>query len=335
MDEDPKQKVLIIRFSSIGDIVLTTPIIRAVKKQLPNSQLHFLTKERNAIIVQNNPYVDKIHTFKSNISEVMKDLRQEGFSDIVDLQKNLRSSILIAKLFKPYHTFAKLNIRKWLLTQFKINLLPDMHIVDRYFQAVRKLNVHNDGLGTEYFLQEQDYEAANLPQNFLSEGYVAIACGSIHTTKQIPADILINICSQLSKFVVLVGDKKDRDRAIKIENAVGAKVFNACGAFNLNQTASILANSSLIITGDTGLMHIAAALKKNIICLWGNTVLEFGMSAYKPLNADFEVHNFEVKGLKCRPCSKLGYSSCPKKHFKCMKLQQVDKIIDCANKIID
>ncbi|MFA6807157.1 MAG: glycosyltransferase family 9 protein, partial [Bacteroidales bacterium] len=133
------------------------------------------------------------------------------------------------------------------------------------------------------------------------------------------------------KSIVLLGDKEDRKKAIKIENAVGAKVFNACGAYNLNQTASLIKNSYGVITPDTGLMHISAALNKNIISVWGNTVPEFGMYPYMPKNSKSRVDIFEEKGLACRPCHKHGYSKCPKKHFKCMRNLNVDKIIEIAN----
>ncbi|MDR1847089.1 MAG: glycosyltransferase family 9 protein [Bacteroidales bacterium] len=334
MDEVPKRKILIIRFSSIGDIVLTTPVIRALKSQVTDVEVHFLTKERNAIILSNNPFLDKIYSFKVSPSEIIKELREEKYSTVIDLQRNLRSRMVALRLRKSRFTFPKLNVRKWLLTVFKINLLPHIHVIDRYFMALECLNVRNDGKGTEYHLNEYDFESvANLPQNF-ENGFVAIACGSQHATKQLPTDMLVQICLGLALPVVLLGDKNDRRKAIEIENAVGAKVFNACGVFNINQTAAIVANAEAVITGDTGLMHIAAALHRNTVAVWGNTVMDFGMSACKPEDADFEVYNFEVKGLKCRPCSKLGYKRCPKRHFKCMRQQDVKAIIKTTNNII-
>ncbi|MDR1726303.1 MAG: glycosyltransferase family 9 protein [Bacteroidales bacterium] len=333
-DDIPKPKILIIRFSSIGDIVLITPVIRTIKKQVKNAEIHVLTKERNAIILLNNTYVDKIHTFKTHTGEVIEELRAEKFSHIIDLQKNLRSIFLSLSLRKNYSTFTKLNIRKWLLTRFKINIMPDVHIVDRYFKAVKKLNVKNDGLGSDYFLCEDDFASIDsLPSNF-TNNYVAVVCGSLHATKQIPEDMLVKICKEINSSIVLLGDKADRGKAIEVENAVGTKIFNACGVFNLNQTAAIVSKASLIITADTGLMHIAAALQKNIIVIWGNTVPAFGMSAYKPDNATFSIYNFEVTNLKCRPCSKLGYKCCPQKHFKCMKNQNIHEIVKIANEII-
>jgi ADP-heptose:LPS heptosyltransferase len=334
MDDLPKPKLLIIRFSSIGDIVLVTPVIRAIKNQIKDVELHFLTKERNALIIANDPYIDKIYTFKVSTKEIIKELKHEHFTHIVDLQKNMRSLSLALRLHTTYSTFPKLNIRKWFFTNFKLNFLSPLHVIDRYFVAVKKLGVQNDGSGAKYHLVEEDFNSVeNLPDNY-DNGYVAVACGSMHATKQIPKDIIIKICEEINLPVILLGDKSDRTKALEIEKTVGVKVFNVCGALNISQTAAIIAKARLMITADTGLMHIAAALERNIIAVWGNTCREFGMYAYKPENADFEVVDFEVKNLKCRPCSKLGYRQCPKHHFKCMRNQDVKAIINCANAIV-
>ena len=335
MDDVPKRRILVIRFSSIGDIVLTTPVIRAIKSQLSSVELHVVTKERNAIILQNNKYIDKVHTIKSSVSEITEELRQIKFDTIIDLQKSLRSLLLCFKLRKRYHSFPKLNFRKWLLTTCNINLMPDKHLVDRYFQAVRSLNVHNDGLGLDYNLSEDDLAPIYSLFRGYESDFIAIACGSKHATKQLPSSKIIEICNKIKLPIVLLGDKDDRKKAIKIENAVGTKVFNACGAFDLNQTAAIIARAKLIITGDTSLLHIACALQTNVIAVWGNTTPSFGFGAYKPQNSTMIVHNFEVQGLKCRPCSKLGYDKCPKGHFKCMENQDVNAIISAANTIIN
>lgn len=332
-DDANKQKILIIRFSSIGDIVLTTPVVRCLKKKFPQSQIHYLTKIANMSILENNPYVDKVITLGKNegMSTLIKSLKDEKYNFIIDLQKNLRSLRVKLALRKPSGTFSKLNIKKWILVHLKKNVLPKVHIVDRYFEAVQSLQVENDGEGLDYFLQEEDYVSPDtLPIAFQS-GYIAIAVGAKHTTKQIPTDIIIAICEKIQGNIILLGDLNDKIKANKIENVIGSRVFNACGVFSLNQSAAIIDNSKGIITGDTGLMHIAAARKKNIISLWGNTVPEFGMTPYLPANSKAESYIFEIKDLKCRPCSKLGYKECPKGHFKCMKLQDTEKIASIAN----
>lgn len=329
MDNHPK--ILIIRLSSIGDIVLTTPILRCIKKQIPNAEIHYLIKANNAIILNNNPYVDKIIVFTNSLSETIKELKKENYTYVFDLHNQIRSFIIRTKLHKPFNIFNSLRFKKWLLVKWRINKMPDKHIVDRYFDVVRILGVTNDGEGLDYFLNEEDYIAPDaLPLSF-QEGYIAVVIGSKHNTKQMPIDMLIALCRGINKSIVLLGDKNDRQKAIKIENAVGARVFNACGAYNLNQTSSLIKNSNGVITPDTGLMHISAALNKNIISVWGNTVPEFGMYPYMSKESKSEIYIFEDKNLDCRPCHKLGYNKCPKKHFRCMRNLNVNKMIEIAN----
>lgn len=331
MDAHPK--ILIIRLSSIGDIVLTTPIVRCMKTQIPNVQIHYLTKVNNAIILNNNPYIDRIITFNGSLSETIRLLKKENYTYVIDLHKQIRSFIIRLRLLKPSKTFNSLRVRKWLLVKWKLNKLPEKHIVDRYFEATKGLgfNVVNDGKGLDYFLADEDYISPDaLPLSF-QDGYIAIVVGSKHQTKQIPTDKLIQLCQGINKSIVLLGDKNDRKKAIEVENAVGARVFNACGAYNLNQTSSLIANSIGVITPDTGLMHIAAALNKNTISVWGNTVPQFGMYPYFPKDSKAKVYIFEKKDLSCRPCSKLGYKECPKKHFDCMRSLDFENIISIAN----
>ncbi|MGP1514425.1 MAG: glycosyltransferase family 9 protein [Bacteroidales bacterium] len=332
-DDTPIKKILIIRFSSIGDIVLTTPVVRCIKNKFRDCQIHFLTKQQNASILENNPYIDKIHIYNKGIGlyQLERDLKQENFDFVVDLQKNLRSHRVCFFLRKPYGTFNKLNLKKWYYVHTKKNVMPDIHIVDRYFEAVKRLDVENDYQGLDFFLQEEDYISPDaLPLSF-QDGYIAIAVGAKHQTKQIPTDIIIAMCEKINGNILLLGDINDKIKANKIENAIGSRVFNGCGAYSLNQTAALIDTSKGIITADTGLMHIAAARKKNIISVWGNTVPEFGMSPYLPKEYEKGNHIFEVKGLKCRPCSKLGYKNCPRVHFKCMKQQDISKMVEIAN----
>ena len=312
------KKILIIRFSSIGDIVLTSPIVRCLKKQLPDAEIHFLVKKQYAILLNNNPFVAKIHILERNAKEIIPALKKEKFDFVVDLQKNRRSLFVRTCLGVNYGTFNKLNKKKWLFTNFKINLLPDIHIVDRYFQAVKKLNITNDYQGLDFFISFKDQVDIKqaLPAKF-HHGYIALATGSKQNTKKIPLEKMLEICSAIEKPIVLLGSKEDSENAIKVCDNLGENVFNACGIYNINQSASIVEQADAVISSDTGLMHIAAAMKKKVVAVWGNTVPAFGMYPYYPQGKD-NYHNVEVTNLKCRPCSKLGYKKCPKKHFRCM-----------------
>lgn len=325
------KKLLVIRFSSIGDIVLTSPIIRCIKQQMPEAEIHFLTKKKYQEVLIHNPHINKVFCIEKRIREVIPELRKENYNFIIDLHKNIRSRGVILKLFKPSSTFCKLNFRKWLFVRFKINMLPAIHIVDRYFKAVRKLNVHNDHKGLDYFHSASDQvDLSTLPSTH-QKGYIAISVGSVHATKQLPTKKLITLCKKINKPIVLLGGKEDFERGEMIKHSVGDNIFNACGKYTINQSASLIEQTSHVITNDTGLMHIAAAYKKTIISVWGNTVPAFGMYPYLPKGMENKSRIIEINKLSCRPCSKLGFKECPKKHFNCMMLIQEDEIVRNLN----
>lgn len=310
-------KILIIRFSSIGDIVLTTPIIRCIKNQINNVQVHYLTKKQYAIILENNPYIDKLYTIEKSSSEISSSLKKENYDFIIDLHHNLRSAEIKLMLKSKNQTFSKLNIEKWLMVNFKINKLPNKHIVDRYFEAIQPIDVINDGNGLDYFIPQKDkINTSALPSAFQND-YIAFIMGATYATKQLPKEKILSILSKLKHPIILLGGKEETEKGDWLISETGNTVFNACGKYNLNQSASLIEQAKKVITHDTGLMHIAAAFKKEIVSVWGNTIPEFGMYPYYGKS---QVLNFkaQVSNLSCRPCSKLGYAKCPKGHFKCM-----------------
>lgn len=311
------KKILIIRFSSIGDIVLTTPIVRCLKQQLPDAELHVLTKSSYRSIYAANPFINKVFELQGNMKELIGQLRKEHYDFVVDIHKNWRSFRVRMALHRPSSSFPKLDFRKFLYTKLKIGKLPQVHIVDRYFKAVEKLGVHNDGQGLDFFFNEGDelhYE--DLPEAF-HDGFVAVVIGGQHATKMLPEEKVVEVCNALDYAVILVGGPEDAARGERIKEKVGSYVGNSCGSLTLGQSASLLQLADAVITNDTGMMHIAAALRKPIVSVWGNTVPEFGMYPYLPQGMKPAVM-IENKGLKCRPCDKLGYAKCPKGHFNCM-----------------
>lgn len=300
-------------------MVLTTPLVRCIKLQLQGYEVHYLTKAQFKPILEKNPYIDKIFVIQHKIDEVIEMLRAEKYEHIIDLHKNFRSLAIRKKLGARATSFPKLNLLKWLLVNFKINKLPSVHIVDRYFKAAETLGINNDLKGLDYFIPAKDeVEMTSLPEAFRA-GYVGLVIGGKHKTKQLPVEKSVEILSAINYPVIILGGPEDHEQAEEIIGKVNGPVFNACGKFNLNQSASLVKQANVIITGDTGLMHIAAAFNKNIISVWGNTVPEFGMYPYLPGKEDLS-KIFEIKGLSCRPCSKIGFEKCPKGHFNCMNL---------------
>ncbi len=323
-------KFLIIRFSSIGDIVLTTPVVRCLKQQLSDVEVHYLTKFSFHKVIASNPYIDKFHYLNNDWDLLIHQLKEEQFDYIIDLHHNLRTIKLKKELKVKSFAFKKLNIQKWLLTNFKINRMPALHIVDRYMDTVKSFGIKNDGKGLDYFIpKEEETQQKDLPQAH-ALGYIGIVIGAAHATKKLPVHQLTALCAALDHPIVLMGGPEDRAAGDQIAAIDPIKVYNACGKFSINESADLVRKAKLIITHDTGLMHIAAAFKKPIISVWGNTVPTFGMEAYYGSNTQIPNSKFQISNLSCRPCSKIGHDACPKKHFKCMELQNVNEIAKLA-----
>jgi len=333
-------KFLIIRFSSIGDIVLTTPVVRCLKKQLATAELHYLTKASFRPILEANPYIDKIHCLQDDWQAMISGLREEDFDYVIDLHHNLRTWRVKRALKKKAFSFRKLNFRKWWYTNFKQNRLPPVHIVDRYLDTLADFRIRNDGAGLDYFIPPGDeLKPGDIPTAHQA-GYVGIVIGAALPTKKLPFHKLAEICRQARHPLILLGGPEDAAVGNQLAAIDPVRIYNACGKFNINESAGLVRQAKLVVTHDTGLMHIAAAFKRPVLSVWGNTVPEFGMYPYygenylyhfKPSGREgFGSRPYalmEVKGLSCRPCSKIGYQKCPRGHFRCMEDQPVDAIV--------
>lgn len=349
-------KFLIIRLSSIGDIVLTSPTVRCLKQQLPDAEIHFLTKFAHRNIIESNPHISKVHLLDESLSATIFQLKKENFDAIIDLHNNLRTAKIKSALKKiPSYSFNKLNIEKWLLVYFKINKLPNIHIVDRYLATLKSFGIINDGKGLDYFIPKKNVvKETDLPMSHQA-GFIGVVIGAALNTKKLPLHKLKELLAAINHPIILLGGPEDRENGDILAVADNHKIYNSCGKFSLNESADLVRRSKLIITHDTGLMHIAAAFKKPIISIWGNTVPEFGMGPYYGTNYKLENTKFEfqilnlkfqnsnsiaqssklkTESLGCRPCSKIGFNKCPKGHFKCMELQDVSDIAKEAGKFI-
>lgn len=319
------KKFLIIRFSSIGDIVLTSPVLRCLKAQFPDVEVHYLTKKRNADLLQANPYVDKIHLFDKSISQIIQELRKENFDYVIDLHNNLRSLRVKMALKAQNYSFNKLNIRKFLLTRFGFNTMPRGHIVDRNLDTLKPFGIVNDGNGLDYFIPEEDeFSLSDLPENCRT-GYVALVLAGTWATKRMPEEKYRKLVAGTSVPFVLLGGKSERQMAASMLAWNTGNLIDFTARLRINQSASLVKNANLVISNDTGLMHIAAAFHKKILSVWGSTTPELGMYPYLPGEGS-EI--LEVKNLPCRPCSKLGYNECPKKHFRCMNNISEDRLVE-------
>lgn len=322
------QRFLIIRFSSIGDIVLTSPIVRCLAAKYPEAEIHYLSKPAFRGILESNPHISKVWMWDENSKDLINELRSMQFDYIIDLHHNLRSFLVKNKLNRKSASFNKLNIEKYLFVNFRLGKLPDVHIVDRYFATLEKLGVVNDKQGLDFFIEEKDDVKINdlLPDTHHT-GYIAVVIGALKATKRLPQEKLSELCDKIQFPLVLLGGESEKNEGVLLSEKLGLRVLNMCGKLTLGQSASLVKQAKVVVTHDTGLMHIAAAFQKPIVSIWGNTIPEFGMYPYLP-SAESKQFIAEVKQLPCRPCSKIGYSTCPKKHFRCMQNQDLEKIAE-------
>ncbi|MDQ3101969.1 MAG: glycosyltransferase family 9 protein [Bacteroidota bacterium] len=318
-------KILVLRFSSIGDIILTSPVLRCLKQQLADAEIHFATKRIFNDLIAHSPYVDKVHLLDEALDPLIKELKKEKFDLIVDLHNNLRTARIKRKLRADARSFPILNIEKWLLVNLKKDRLPHIHIVDRYLSTVAHLGVKNDQQGLELFIPaDREIDLRRLPPLFAS-GYTALAIGAAHETKRLPLHRLIELGQKIDGPIVIIGGEEDVADGRAIASAIGSRAYDATGRYDILGSASLIRQANGVIAHDSGAMHIASAFRKNVESIWGNTDPEFGLGPYIPLHPE-RAHVAEVLGLPCRPCSKIGFDKCPQGHFRCMEDQDMDAI---------
>lgn len=299
--------------------------MRCLRSKFPDAEVHYLTKKRNVDLLQANPHIDKIQLLGDSLADTIRELKAENYDFIIDLHNNLRSLRVKLGLRTQSFSFNKLNLRKFFLTKFKLNMMPEAHIVDRNLNTLSHFQIISDGKGLEHFIPEEDeFSLTELPESFRN-GYVALVLAGTYATKRMPAEKYKSLITGSEIPFVLLGGKSERALASLILSWETKNIIDFTGKLRINQSASLVKNARLVIANDTGLMHIAAAFHKKILSVWGNTTPELGMYPYLPGDGS-EI--LELKGLSCRPCSKLGYHECPQKHFRCMNDLPEDRIID-------
>ena len=326
------KKILIIRFSSIGDIVLASPVFRCVKKQLPDAEVHFLTKLSYKIVTAANPFIDKFFYYDDNMEELLARLKAENYDHVIDLHNNIRSNKIKRILSVDTHTIDKLTFKKFLLTQLNIDVMPDRHITQRSLDTVLSLGVKDDGGGLDYFIaKEYELKRDDIPTSHLA-GFIVIVIGATYFTKRFPLHKIIELCSKINHPIILLGGKEDAASGKIISDNDSVKIYNACGKFNISESADIIKKAKLVISNDTGMQYIACALKRPVIALWGGTTPDLDVEPYYGSNflrnLQKPLYENVILNLKCQPCSKYGLSKCPLDHFNCMEKINVDGLVE-------
>lgn len=301
----------------MGDVVMITPILRCLKLQL-SCEVHVLTKSQYEPLLL-LPFVDQIHFLETDRNILVKQLKVLSFDYVVDLHNNLRSRILCWHLQRPTVRTKKDFVKKWILLKLRVNLLQKKHVIDRHFKCVKSLGVRNDGLGIAVPVKrEQYYYSTTRPQ-------ISIAIGGTYLTKRVPVRIVNEIIKAYPQFTInILGGDDVVDSSHEIVKSDHVK--NYTGSTTLEETIQLICDSEILITGDTGLMHIGAALQKKILVIWGSTTEDFGFAPYFGNHKD---HYFKIeeKNMTCRPCSKYGRSACPKGHMNCLNKISTNDVV--------
>lgn len=322
-------KILIIRFSSIGDIVLASPVFRCLKLQLPGCELHFVTKKNFSAVTVHNPYIDRFFYYDQNMVLLLQSLQEQEYDYVIDLHANFRSIKICRALKKKTYRIRKLSIEKFLLTQFNINMMPKRHITLRSLDTVAALGVKDDGLGLDYFITEEEkIKEKDIPHAHLA-GYIALVIGASYATKKLPVSKLRELCSKINHPIILIGGKEDASAGNQVAAVDDVKIYNACGKFSLNESADLVRRARLVISHDTGLQYIACAFKKPLLAIWGATSPALQVEPYygSSFVTSHPIYENILTGISCQPCSKYGTDTCPLEHFNCMYKQDIDTII--------
>jgi lipopolysaccharide heptosyltransferase II len=325
-DISESKKILIIRLSSMGDILLTTPLIRSIKKQNPEVQIDFVIKEEFIELVKNNPNLTDIFVYSKQSFEkqiLINTLISNNYEIVIDLQNNIRSK----EITKPLHCqtllYKKNDVKKFILVNFKINRLKNAPPIPVRYAEAAGINLDDEGL--DLFTDEVADSRLDL-----NEKYIGLCPGAKHFTKRWPKEYFIELGKKLESSgykVVLFGGLNEEELIGEIANQLSSPV-NLCGD-SILQSAADMKMCKSIYTIDSGAMHLACAVKVPVIAFFGSTVKEFGFFPYKANSIELDVEN-----LPCRPCTHIGRKSCPLIHFKCMKDIRPDFAFNSLNRLL-
>jgi len=323
-----KQKILIIRFNSIGDIVLTSPVIRALDEE--GYEVHYLSKKSYRTLLLNNPRVKKHFSFDDDLKEVIRLLKVEGYVYVIDLHNNFRSKKVSRELRVSTYVLKKYPVRLFLMTQLHLASRQQEHIVDKFMNVIAPILTEKSKPQVEFYISGDAVEKVDSLS--LPDQYISISVGAAFATKQIPVLLLKKVIDEVNIPIVLLGGQDDVAKAKVLKDHNPDQIINLCGDLNIEASAEVIRKSAVLLSGDTGLMHIAAALDINIVAIYGSTHPILGYTPY--YNDDNSSIIVENNQLNCRPCTKQGRDTCPKGHFKCMKDLDSSSIIDKIHSFI-
>jgi heptosyltransferase-2 len=336
-------KILLIRFSAIGDIILTTPVIRVLKARFPEAQIDMVVKQEYTELVRTNPYLHKSYAFDKKtglpgLLKLVEQVRATRYDLLLDLHRNLRSALLYwgggaARRLR----YRRPTLRRMLLVYGGINLYQEINPVpDLYFRPLKKLGLDNDGKGLELWITPEQQKKANtlLEESQVKEDEMLIGFSPMaaHTMKMWEAEGFIKLGQALVEEynvrIIIFGGREDRARGEKIASAIPKTPVIACGKLSLMESAALIGRCHVLVTNDTGIMHMGVAMKRKIVAIFGPTTEELGFYPYST------EHIVISKNLDCRPCTAIGTNICKKGTHACMKRISYEEVFTAVEKFI-
>lgn len=329
---------LIIRLSSIGDIILTSPLIRVLRNKYPDARIDYLTLSHFSNLVEYNYHLNNIYKYSKNFSKnqfnkfienILDSNKNDKYEFVIDLQNNSRSHTISKRIGKRVLEFKKRRLYKLGLVYLKMKISQYQLIPDLYIETVKELLVPSDKNGLELWLEKNYNEKEYKVNKNSNSRLIIIAAGSAHRTKQYPATKFIELIKQIKRNfdynIALIGGETDKQICSEIQDALDFEIENYAGKLSLLETAEKIDSSLLVISNDSSAVHIASARGIPVIVIYGSTVPELGFVPYK---VPYRI--IELK-MKCRPCSHIGKSKCPKGHFNCVNLIDNNDIISAMD----
>lgn len=314
-----------------------TPLLRALRRRHPDARITVVTRSALAPLLAHNPRVTEVVGWdeSQSLTELGRSLRGRGFSHQLDLHGSLRSLALRRHVGGRWSSYPKHRVARTVLIRTKRNVYRDARpIAERYFDAAITLDVMPDDASLEMFLPRPTLNAAE--EFLMAQGIgavrqlIAVAPGAAHFTKRWPLHhwtALVRRLIENGNDIVVVGGPEDRDVAAALVDAGEGHAVSAAGRFDLPGSAALLKRARALISGDTGLMHLATAVGTPVVALFGPTVEPFG---FFPYHAKATVVQRE---LYCRPCSAHGGPKCPEVHHRCLQDVAPDDVLEALRKL--
>ena len=323
---------LLIRFSSIGDVVLTTYIPDAIKKKYPAAKIFYACSARFKTLVEEHPNINQVLDYeRMSLSDIAAFCKVNEVRIALDLHGSLRSRLLCLLLrLKSIRVlrYKKYLLRRWLMVNFKRRIPAIPAVRERYNSMLLKLGTSAEDTFNHLIPAKQ------LPESLskkLPSSYIVWCIGATHETKKFPTSKIHEVAQHLPLPVVLLGGKTEQDEGTRLSSAHSEKIISVCGECSLTESALIIRNAALIISNDTGMMHLAAASGKPLISIWGGTVPELGFAPDVPETKHVLIQN---ESLNCRPCHSKGLPNCPLRHFNCMRQLEPNTILTAAKQLL-